>query len=33
MFTAYRMEVVPQLWFMTKRAQSRIFHNNPCPTS
>jgi type VI secretion system secreted protein VgrG len=24
-FTTYRMELVPQLWFLTKRKQSRIF--------
>src|SRR4051812_37997436 len=24
-FTAYRMEVVPQFWFLTRRTQSRIF--------
>ncbi|MCE3241122.1 MAG: Rhs element Vgr protein, partial [Deltaproteobacteria bacterium] len=24
-FTSYRIEVVPQFWLLTKRAQSRIF--------
>src|SRR5205823_5424627 len=30
-FTAYRMEVVPQLWLLTRRAQSRIFQHLSVP--
>jgi type VI secretion system secreted protein VgrG len=30
-FTAYRMEVVPKLWFLTRRAQSRIFQHLSVP--
>src|SRR5258708_35401727 len=30
-FTAYRMEVVPQLWLLTRRAQSRIFQQLSVP--
>lgn len=30
-FTHYRMEVVPQLWLLTRRAQSRIFQNLNVP--
>src|SRR5262249_39729152 len=30
-FTAYRMEVVPQVWLLTRRAQSRIFQHLPVP--
>jgi type VI secretion system secreted protein VgrG len=30
-FTYYRMEVVPQLWFLTRRAQSRIFQHITVP--
>ncbi|HEX5271691.1 MAG TPA: type VI secretion system tip protein TssI/VgrG [Gemmataceae bacterium] len=30
-FTAYRMEVVPQLWLLTRRAQSRIFQHATVP--
>src|SRR4051794_9608083 len=30
-FTAYRMEVVPQFWLLTKRAQSRIFQHLSVP--
>lgn len=30
-FTYYRMEVVPQLWFLTRRAQSRIFQHISVP--
>jgi type VI secretion system secreted protein VgrG len=30
-FTNYRMEVVPQLWMLTKRAQSRIFQQMTVP--
>src|ERR1051325_4513860 len=30
-FTYYRMEVVPQLWFLTRRAQSRIFQHLTVP--
>jgi type VI secretion system secreted protein VgrG len=30
-FTYYRMEVVPQLWFLTRRAQSRIFQHLSVP--
>jgi len=30
-FTDYRMEVVPQFWFLTKRAQSRIFQQMTVP--
>lgn len=31
LFTAYKMDVVPQFWFMTKRAQSRIFQHESVP--
>jgi type VI secretion system secreted protein VgrG len=30
-FTAYRMEVVPQFWFLSKRAQSRIYQQLSVP--
>ncbi|HKY09184.1 MAG TPA: type VI secretion system tip protein TssI/VgrG, partial [Candidatus Binatia bacterium] len=30
-FTSYRMEIVPQLWLLTKRAQSRIFQQMSVP--
>lgn len=30
-FTSYHMQVVPQLWFLTKRAQSRIFQQVSVP--
>jgi type VI secretion system secreted protein VgrG len=30
-FTAYHLEVVPQLWFLTRIAQSRIFQQLPVP--
>jgi type VI secretion system secreted protein VgrG len=30
-FTAYRLEMVPQLWLLTKRAQSRIFQHLTVP--
>jgi type VI secretion system secreted protein VgrG len=30
-FTSYRMEIVPQLWVLTKRAQSRIFQQMSVP--
>jgi type VI secretion system secreted protein VgrG len=30
-FTQYRMEVVPQFWFLTRRAQSRIFQHLSVP--
>jgi type VI secretion system secreted protein VgrG len=30
-FTAYRMEVVPQFWLLTRRAQSRIFQHVTVP--
>ncbi|HEY3064809.1 MAG TPA: type VI secretion system tip protein TssI/VgrG [Methylomirabilota bacterium] len=30
-FTSYRMEVVPQFWLLTKRAQSRIFQQKSVP--
>src|SRR5262245_35122635 len=30
-FTAYRMEVVPQLWLLTRRAQCRIFQHQTVP--
>src|SRR5215471_9282723 len=30
-FTTYRMEVVPQLWLLTRRAQSRIFQHLSVP--
>jgi type VI secretion system secreted protein VgrG len=30
-FTAYRLEVVPELWFLTRRAQSRIFQHQSVP--
>jgi type VI secretion system secreted protein VgrG len=30
-FTAYRMEIVPQFWFLTRRAQSRIFQQMSVP--
>jgi type VI secretion system secreted protein VgrG len=30
-FTHYRLEVVPQLWLLTRRAQSRIFQNQSVP--
>jgi type VI secretion system secreted protein VgrG len=30
-FTAYRMEVVPQFWLLTRRAQSRIFQHVSIP--
>jgi type VI secretion system secreted protein VgrG len=30
-FTAYRMEVVPAFWFLTRRAQSRIFQHLSVP--
>ena len=30
-FTSYRMEIVPQLWVLTKRAQSRIFQQISVP--
>ncbi|MBX6316407.1 MAG: type VI secretion system tip protein VgrG, partial [Isosphaeraceae bacterium] len=30
-FTSYHMEVVPQVWFLTRRAQSRIFQHLAVP--
>jgi type VI secretion system secreted protein VgrG len=30
-FTSYRAEVVPELWLLTKKAQSRIFQQIPVP--
>jgi type VI secretion system secreted protein VgrG len=30
-FTSYRMVVVPQFWFLTRRAQSRIFQHQSVP--
>jgi type VI secretion system secreted protein VgrG len=30
-FTAYHLEIVPQLWFLTRIAQSRIFQQVPVP--
>jgi type VI secretion system secreted protein VgrG len=30
-FTSYRLEVVPQFWFLTRRAQSRIFQHLSVP--
>src|SRR5262245_23998169 len=30
-FTAYRMEIVPQFWFLTRKAQSRIFQQMSVP--
>lgn len=30
-FTRYRMEIVPQFWLLTRRAQSRIFQNLSVP--
>jgi type VI secretion system secreted protein VgrG len=30
-FTSYRMEIVPQLWLLSKRAQSRIFQHITVP--
>jgi type VI secretion system secreted protein VgrG len=30
-FTAYRLEIVPQFWLLTKRAQSRIFQHLTVP--
>jgi type VI secretion system secreted protein VgrG len=30
-FTAYRMEIVPEFWLLTKRAQSRIFQHMTVP--
>lgn len=30
-FTAYRMEIVPQLWFLTKTTRSRIFQHISVP--
>src|SRR5712691_1888954 len=30
-FTAYRMEVVPKFWLLTRRAQSRIFQSMTVP--
>jgi type VI secretion system secreted protein VgrG len=30
-FTAYRLEVVPQLWLLTRRARSRIFQHQSIP--
>jgi type VI secretion system secreted protein VgrG len=30
-FTSYRMEIVPQFWLLTRRAQSRIFHHMTVP--
>src|SRR5919204_6649487 len=30
-FTRYRMEIVPQFWLLTKRAQSRIFQQKSVP--
>lgn len=30
-FTSYRMEIVPQLWTLTKKAQSRIFQQMTVP--
>src|SRR5262249_4946623 len=30
-FTAYRLEIVPQLWLLTRRAQSRIFQHKSVP--
>src|SRR5262249_21261198 len=30
-FTAYRLEVVPQFWLLTRRAQSRIFQHISVP--
>jgi Uncharacterized protein conserved in bacteria len=32
-FTSFRMEVVPRLWYLTRRAQSRFFNIWPCPIS
>lgn len=31
MFTAYRMEIVPELWKLTRKAQSRIFQQKTVP--
>lgn len=30
-FTSYRMEIVPQFWLLTRRAQSRIFQHKSVP--
>ncbi len=30
-FTSYRMEIVPQFWMLTKKAQSRIFQQKSVP--
>src|SRR5262249_12314550 len=30
-FTAYRMQIVPQFWLLTKRVQSRIFQHLTVP--
>src|SRR5262245_12078828 len=30
-FTSYRMEVVPELWLLTRNAQSRIFQHKNVP--
>jgi type VI secretion system secreted protein VgrG len=30
-FTAYRLDIVPQFWFLTRRAQSRIFQQMSVP--
>jgi type VI secretion system secreted protein VgrG len=30
-FTAYHMEVVPELWLLTRKSQSRIFQNQTVP--
>jgi type VI secretion system secreted protein VgrG len=30
-FTAYQLEIVPQFWLLSKRAQSRIFQHMPVP--
>lgn len=30
-FTSYRMEVVPEFWFLTRRTQSRIFQQKSVP--
>src|SRR5262249_55012999 len=30
-FTAYRLEIVPQFWLLTRRAQSRIFQHIAVP--
>ncbi|NOT56438.1 MAG: type VI secretion system tip protein VgrG [Deltaproteobacteria bacterium] len=30
-FTSYRMDIVPQFWFLTRRAQSRIFQQMSVP--